>query len=44
VSHPVPYRTSIVPRSEVHRERIKRAEQEYPWEESDAEALKAVKW
>jgi cytochrome P450 len=44
VSHPVPYRTSIVPRSEEHRERIKKAEKEYPWEESDVEALKTVKW
>jgi hypothetical protein len=44
VSHPVPYRTSITPRSEEHRERIKLAEKEYPFEESDAAALKIMKW
>jgi cytochrome P450 len=44
VSHPVPYRTSIVPRSEKHRERIRQAEKEYPWQESDVEAMKTVKW
>jgi hypothetical protein len=40
----VPYRTSIVPRSEKHRERIRQAEKEYPWQESDVEAMKTVKW
>jgi cytochrome P450 len=44
VSHPVPYRTSIVPRSEAHMERILEAEKVYPWEESDAEVLKNMKW
>jgi cytochrome P450 len=44
VSHPVPYRTSITPRSEEHRQRIVEAEKEYPFEKSDAEALKTVKW
>jgi cytochrome P450 len=44
VSHPVPYRTSIKPRSEKHRQRIMDAETEYPWEESDVEAMKTVKW
>ncbi|EAT80928.1 hypothetical protein HBI56_185850 [Parastagonospora nodorum] len=44
VSHPVPYRTSITPRSEEHKQRIVEAEKEYPWEESDAKALKSLKW
>lgn len=44
VSHPVPYKASIVPRTEKHRERIAAAEKEYPWEKSDAEVLKTVKW
>ncbi|OBT69090.1 hypothetical protein VE03_01398 [Pseudogymnoascus sp. 23342-1-I1] len=44
VSHPVPYRVSIKPRSKVHEELIKAAEQEYPWEESDAKELESVKW
>ena len=44
VSHPVPYRTSITPRSSEHEKLIRKAEQEYPWEESDAKALATVKW
>ncbi|KAF2787590.1 cytochrome P450 [Melanomma pulvis-pyrius CBS 109.77] len=44
VSHPVPYRTSIKPRSEKHAQLIRAAEKEYPWEESDAKALETVKW
>ncbi|TVY47716.1 O-methylsterigmatocystin oxidoreductase [Lachnellula occidentalis] len=44
VSHPVPYRISIKPRSKVHEELIRAAEQEYPWEESDAKELENVKW
>jgi hypothetical protein len=43
-SHPLPYRTSIKPRSEKHRELIKKAEKEYPWGESDAKALEEIKW
>lgn len=42
LSHPKPYRTSVTPRSEKHRELIERAEEDWPWEESDAQALKAV--
>ncbi|RYN17079.1 O-methylsterigmatocystin oxidoreductase [Alternaria tenuissima] len=44
VSHPVPYRTSVTPRSEKHAQLIRTAEHEYPWEESDAKALETVKW
>jgi hypothetical protein len=44
VSHPIPYKTSITPRSEKHAQIIKQAEIEHPWEESDVEALKTVKW
>jgi cytochrome P450 len=44
ISHPHPYRASIRPRSSKHEAMIRRAEEEYPWEESDAEALKTVKW
>ncbi|KAG9191377.1 hypothetical protein G6011_09465 [Alternaria panax] len=39
VSHPKPYRVSITPRSEKCRELVKKAEDLYPWGESDAEAL-----
>jgi hypothetical protein len=44
ISHPVPYRASIEPRSEKHAEVIKQAELEYPWEKSDDEALKTMNW
>lgn len=44
VSHPVPYRVSIKPRSEKHARLIREAEKEYPWQESDAKALETVKW
>jgi cytochrome P450 len=44
ISHPVPYQCSIKPRSEAHAHLIKSAEQEYPWEESDAKELENIKW
>ncbi|KAJ4358754.1 uncharacterized protein N0V89_003338 [Didymosphaeria variabile] len=44
VSHPVPYRVSIKPRSEKHELLIREAEKQYPWQESDAKALETVKW
>lgn len=44
VSHPVPYRTSIVPRSEAYRKLILKSGEEVGYEESDAEALKTVRW
>jgi cytochrome P450 len=39
LSHPVPYRASICPRSKEHEDLIRRAEEEYPWLESSAAAL-----
>jgi hypothetical protein len=44
ISHPLPFRTSITPRSEKHRALIEKAEEMYPWEESDAEALEGITW
>ncbi|KAL5382560.1 hypothetical protein DPSP01_006400 [Paraphaeosphaeria sporulosa] len=44
VSHPVPYRVSIKPRSEKHGFMIREAEKQYPWQESDAKTLESVKW
>ena len=44
VSHPVPYRVSIKPRSRGHEELIRGVERVYPWEESDAKALEGIKW
>ncbi|OSS53624.1 hypothetical protein B5807_00518 [Epicoccum nigrum] len=43
VSHPIPYRTSITPRSEKYAQLIRDAEAEYPFEESDAQELKNIK-
>lgn len=44
VSHPVPYRCSIQPRSAAHEELVRAAEHIYPWEESDAKELEDIKW
>ncbi|KAI4950472.1 hypothetical protein J4E91_004355 [Alternaria rosae] len=44
ISHPVPYRCSIKPRSEAHERLIKASEQLYPWEESDAKELENISW
>lgn len=42
VSHPAPYRLSIQPRDEERRELIKKAEELYPWDKSDASSLEAM--
>lgn len=42
VSHPLPYEANIEPRSEMHRNLILKAEEEYPWGEPDAEALQPM--
>jgi hypothetical protein len=39
ISHPVPYKCRIEPRSEGHRELVRKSEELYPWEKSDAEKL-----
>lgn len=44
ISHPLPYKTSIKPRSKKHEELIRAAEKDYPWEESDAKELENIKW
>ncbi|KAI4666122.1 uncharacterized protein J4E78_003589 [Alternaria triticimaculans] len=44
ISHPVPYRCSIKPRSEDHKRLIKASEQLFPWEESDAKELENISW
>ncbi|CAA9964040.1 CypX Cytochrome P450 [Pyrenophora teres f. maculata] len=44
VSHPVPYRCSIKPRSAAHEELIRAAEQIYPLEESHARELGDISW
>ncbi|KAL6711774.1 hypothetical protein ACN47E_002817 [Coniothyrium glycines] len=43
VSHPLAYQTSIRPRSAQHEKRIRDAETAYPWEESDAGAVRGIK-
>jgi hypothetical protein len=42
VSHPVPYCLSIKPRNEKCRELIEKAEQLYPWGESDAQTMESL--
>jgi hypothetical protein len=42
VSHPEPFKASIVPRSTKHAALIRRMESEFPWEQSDAEALQKL--
>ncbi|KAF2032730.1 cytochrome P450 [Setomelanomma holmii] len=42
ISHPVPYKCSIEPRSERHRELIMKSEEVYPWRQSDAHELERL--
>ena len=42
ISHPAPFRTSVMPRSQQHEALIRSAEQIHPWQESDAEILERV--
>ncbi|KAF1954731.1 O-methylsterigmatocystin oxidoreductase [Byssothecium circinans] len=44
ISHPLPYRCDVRPRSKAHEELIRAAEKDYPWEESDAKELDNIKW
>jgi hypothetical protein len=44
ISHPLPYKISIKPRSEHHEKLIKSVEEMYPFEESHVEELEHVKW
>ncbi|KAL1962244.1 hypothetical protein VTN77DRAFT_9900 [Rasamsonia byssochlamydoides] len=42
ISHPVPYKTSIKPRSPQHEALIRSLEQDYPWQESDSAVLESI--
>ncbi|KAI0202311.1 cytochrome P450 [Astrocystis sublimbata] len=42
VSHPVPFRSVIRPRSSQHEDLIRSLEQTYPWHESDAKSLERM--
>lgn len=44
ISRPASYGCRMVPRSDEHVVLIKAVEQKYPWQESDAQELKALKW
>ncbi|KAF1978184.1 cytochrome P450 [Bimuria novae-zelandiae CBS 107.79] len=44
ISHPMPFKCDIKPRSEEHAELIKKMLEEYPWEESDAKELENIRW
>jgi cytochrome P450 len=43
ISHPVPYKADIKPRSPEHEKLIKSVELEHPWQESDAKYLVGIK-
>jgi cytochrome P450 len=43
VSHPVPYKLTVKPRSPEHEALLRAFEVEHPWEESDAPSLPAFK-
>jgi hypothetical protein len=42
ISHPAPFRTSVMPRSQQHEALIRSVEQIHPWQESDAEVFERV--
>lgn len=42
VSHPMPYKTSISPRSPRHEARIRSIERTHPWQTSDAKELESM--
>ncbi|KAL1984336.1 hypothetical protein VTN96DRAFT_9294 [Rasamsonia emersonii] len=42
ISHPVPFKTSVEPRSPQHEALILSIEQDHPWEESDAKVLESI--
>ncbi|KAF1958474.1 cytochrome P450, partial [Byssothecium circinans] len=44
ISQPMPYKVSVTPRSTAHEELIRKCEEQFPWEESDAEVLEGVRW
>ncbi|PVI03088.1 cytochrome P450 [Periconia macrospinosa] len=44
ITEPVPFKVDVAPRSKKHEELVRKSEEKYPWEESDAEELKTVKW
>lgn len=44
ISHPLPYETSIKPRSAHHEKLIRSVEDVFPWEESDAKELENIEW
>lgn len=44
ISHPLPYKALVKPRSDIHARLIRAAGQQYPWEDSDAEELESIRW
>lgn len=44
ISHPAEFKCDIKPRSARAEQLVRSVEEEHPWEESDAEALKGLKW
>jgi hypothetical protein len=44
ISHPVPFKASIKPRSHKHELLVRSVEMEHPWEESDSKRLEGIKY
>jgi cytochrome P450 len=44
ISHAVPFQCEIKAKSKAHESMVRAAEHDYPWQKSDAEELKNIKW
>jgi hypothetical protein len=44
ISHPLPFECEIKPKSKALEDLIRKAEKEYPWEQSDAKELEGIRW
>ena len=44
ISHPLPFKASITPRSLKHEVLVRDVEMEHPWQESDSKHLESIKY
>lgn len=42
ISHPVPFKAEIKPRSAHHEKLVRAIEEKFPWQESDANVLESL--
>jgi cytochrome P450 len=42
ISHPAPFKVTVLPRSEMHERIIRELGEQHPWEKSDAEFIPSV--